>query len=237
MRRRECQSQATTGVYPCPNGEPSQCRYYNSASLTVTGQCVYYYCKKDSRASEDTCCKYYDGTVHASLGSTKMPDGTTTFDSYIETAGAATDCAAQVEDLATYAWHDEWFNDKSVDQDGKQIVTTAFINFQVVRVEFSHQYGLTLYSPSHDTVRIVKDETGCVGDACYHAYFKPISSTTLISIKDDQIFTVANSPATRRRHRSLQAVNPRKTYTVEEDIAVNHEARFHGSCARYTNLS
>ena len=121
---------------------------------------VYYYCKKDTGGATDTCCEYFTGVIGTSLGSNTLADGVTTFDAFVESAGAASECASSANDLATYVWHDQWFADTSVDAQGKRTVTTAYINFEIVRVEFSHQYGLTLYSPSH--MRLTTTQSICI---------------------------------------------------------------------------
>lgn len=178
----ECQSQARTGVYPCPYGEPSECRYYHNSELVDSsnrlndmGQCVYWYCNKGVGASSDTCCSYYNGTIGATEWNATVSGTNMMYADYAETAGAAAACAATSDYLTRYEgyWHWLWYEDN--------FVTTAYINFDVIRLEFSHQYGLTLYSTQDDTVRIVKDSS-CTADAvnttdCYHAFFMPIQSS------------------------------------------------------------
>ena len=148
---------------PAP-GEPSECRYYQNSVLANWGECVYYYCMKDSVGAVDTCCQYFTGALPGgvSIGPSNITytDGSTvTFAAFTETAGAATTCASKVSYLRANNWHVTWPNDVSVDSSGSRVVTTAYINFDIVRLEFSHQYGLSLYSTSQDTLRVVKSST------------------------------------------------------------------------------
>jgi len=253
----ECQSQARTGVYPCPDGEPSECRYYQDATLANMGECVYWYCTKDPRSAGDGCCNYYDGRIGTSIANTNLTftDGSKqTFAAYAETSGAAATCSATADQLHAYLWHQYWYNDNSVQSNGQLVVTTAYINFDIVRLEFSHKYGLSLYSTNQDILKIEKDgSASCSGTAapnsCYTTYFQPIQSSTVIylqngglgptepmgfSLDESELYNSppAAPPAAGRRMEEggdapTAKPNPVTVQDVEE---MNRATRFIASC-------
>jgi len=247
----ECQSQARGGQYPCPDGEPSKCRYYHNTEYRDKAHCVYYYCTKH----QDECCAYYDGTVHGTIEGNDytMSSGTKiTFGQFANEAQFANDfpnepnasmvCASMVADLKTYDWWSEWFDDEPV--------STAYLNFQITSMEFSHAYGLFLLSSKGDQLTIQKSSTTeCMApdapDSCYNAWYKPESSYTAIPLKQNKTFSVGDQNELSERARRLGTVGSmqlptsgykmltekKPTLTTERKLR-EHNAltRFAGSC-------
>ena len=247
---RECQSQARGGQYPCPAGEPSSCRYYHNPEYRAKAHCVYYYCT----THKDDCCDYYDGTVYGTLEDSVYTtrDGTNiTFAQFANETQFANDfpdernasnvCKSMVDSLAKYVWWKEWFDD--------ELVTTAYLNFQITSMEFSHAYGLFLLSTKGDQLTIQKSSTTeCMDpdapDSCYNAWYKPESSSTAIALNQSMTFSVGDQNVMSQRARRLGTVGSmqlptsgkklteKKPTLVTEGKLKEHNAltRFAGSC-------
>ena len=247
---RECQSQARGGQYPCPAGEPSICRYYHNREYRAKAHCVYYYCT----THKDDCCDYYDGTVYGTLEDSVYTtrDGTNiTFAQFANETQFANDfpdernasnvCKSMVDSLAKYVWWKEWFDD--------ELVTTAYLNFQITSMEFSHAYGLFLLSTKGDQLTIQKSSTTeCMDpdapDSCYNAWYKPESSSTAIALNQSMTFSVGDQNVMSQRARRLGTVGSmqlptsgkklteKKPTLVTEGKLKEHNAltRFAGSC-------
>jgi len=246
----ECQSQARGGQYPCPAGEPSSCRYYHNREYRAKAHCVYYYCT----THKDDCCDYYDGTVYGTLEDSVYTtrDGTNiTFAQFANETQFANDfpdernasnvCKSMVDSLAKYVWWKEWFDD--------ELVTTAYLNFQITSMEFSHAYGLFLLSTKGDQLTIQKSSTTeCMDpdapDSCYNAWYKPESSSTAIALNQSMTFSVGDQNVMSQRARRLGTVGSmqlptsgkklteKKPTLVTEGKLKEHNAltRFAGSC-------
>ena len=233
----ECQTQARTGQFSCPEGEPSSCRYYHNANMEKDGKCVYYYCAKIY--PDDSCCRYFTGALPGSesIGDTVISwtDGTNeTYAQFAESSHAGPTCGGTVNALngkADGMWWKNWWEDDAMDAYDNTF-TNSMINFKIMRSEFSTMYGLFLYSMNGDVVIINKNAAGN-----YTAQFQPIQSTTQLTLTPDAQFVLpekveaaaTSAPAAGGTRRRLSTGNKALT-TVDEMIKEHRAMRFMGSC-------
>jgi len=244
----ECQTQAgEPAIFACPNGEPSKCRYYRNPSIpnvTNVGACMYYYCTKTDEGPADECCQYYNGSIGISLGNASYINNGLTFSDFANTPHATTECVAVADHLKTHDWHNEWWEDNTLDAYGNP-PARAYINFEILRLEFSTTYGLYLIASNGDQLNIAKyTDDACnepsAGDDCYFAEFQPINSKTLLTIRAEEQFglnidntTTGRRLRSRSGYRMLQAgkAEKRNTLVTVKQAKQEHIAhRFSESC-------
>ena len=205
---------------------------------------MYYYCTKTDEGPADECCQYYNGSIGISLGNASYIENGLTFSEFANTPRATTECVAVADHLKTHDWHDEWLEDNTLDAYGNP-PARAYINFEILRLEFSTTYGLYLIASNGDQLNIAKyTDDACnepsAGDDCYYAEFQPINSKTLLTIRAEEQFGLDIDNATTRRrlrsrsgHRMLQAgkAEKRNTLVTVKQAKQEHIAhRFSESC-------
>ena len=235
-------------MFACPNGEPSKCRYYrnpNITGVTNVGACMYYYCTNTDEGPADECCQYYNGSIGISLAhASYIENNPRSFSDFANTDDAAMECVDVANYLKTRNWHNEWWEDDTLDAYGNP-PARAYINFEILRLEFSTTYGLFLIASNGDQLNIAKfTDEACnepsASDDCYYAEFQPINSKTLLTIRAEEQFGLDIDTATTRRrlrsrsgYRMLQAgeAEKRNTLVTVKQAKQEHIApRFSESC-------
>jgi hypothetical protein len=226
----ECQSRDTAGQWPCPNGVPSICRYYNHG---VSDACVFSYCKENTE--RHACCQYFeswlgnvahydsDGTnpsvtnAVAHNGETPAaPEAGMTVAQYVDTYDITTTCASNYTHLAGDWGYPNWWSEPDM--------SVNYINFPILRYEFGSDFGLSLYSQNGDAVLIRGGNTPST--------FRPVDGSVPIPLNE----SVGVSPMASSRARRLKegetfgTTNPHDLIRNEREYQVLRTA---GSCHPY----
>ncbi len=224
----ECQARVSGGTWPCPNGIPSECRFYFFTDYR--NKCVVNYC--DTTGSEDDpyyhCCDYLhlEGLGNAPLGSTIDNEGDIDEGDGGGSIGLQdmSDCTSETTLLGSsepWGFTSWWAEDASRAAGGVGTTQTHLINFKITRYEIGPDFGLQLYSTSGDVVLV--RPTG-------ETSFKPLGAEVAIPTNDNVTFvppTASGSVAGVRRlgekSESLLAHWKRE----EEEY---HRTRLAGAC-------
>jgi len=214
----------TNTAFPCPNGVPSECRYYYFASISdscVTNYCTPWFSKPANQdypkyGEEGFCCRFFEHLADKSY------TGASSCDSASATLANST---LERSFWSGYTdWADEYHSDVAQNLTGTDgAMVPHLINFKINRFEVGPGL-LTLNSADGDIVAISADGG--------QAHFKPLGHAKGLEIFIDETIPVEMptpvnvevAASGRRRLDTELMVRARST------LANYDAARFMGSC-------
>lgn len=233
----ECQAATSEGVHPCPEGVPSQCRYYNFdlaeyqkadwttnqwASLVPSVVADWAALTADldqdtiSQRMDDVCARHYCATVQPDHFCCEFlpPDPS------LSTNAALGDALCGVPNqgyggLADYFAQEQW---GVADWQSDPNVATHYISFDVQRLEMGHLFGLQLYSPGLDVLLIYPDG---------QLEFNPLGSKVNVPIDESMQYSFDADPGAPNERRMSEAT---RLPSRASDRKAAQDTRFEGSC-------
>jgi len=240
----ECETRNDRGQFPCPNGVPSDCRYWDNGAIPDV--CVVQTCAaKDIK--KQPCCEYFqwlasepantdfsdviDDTVHDQPFLDGDPKNTTK--GTLGEAALSADCKPYKKVLKSTIWgYSSWWDRPDDDGDGFPDVTANYINFPIVRFEGGVDFGLQLYTTQGDAILIRADGT---------AFFTPLNAdgqpALALQLNENIVAEMAlpEVPATEFNYEQGRRLNaaPQKTirpFELKQQMAEYNRMRTAGSC-------
>jgi len=230
----ECQSATSEGVHPCPDGVPSQCRYYNfdldayhKADWTTQWNSSLVPNWADGLSEADlsllldtSCAQYYCATVQPDhfccgfLPADYSPIATELWsDLSASSLGPALCGTPDLGGLTDYFAGEQW---GYADWQSDPNVATHYVSFDVNRLEAGHAFGLQLYSPGLDVLIVSPDGS---------LEFNPLGSKLNIPVDESMQYSfeavLGGNPNSRRMSETMRRPSDRKEA---------QEVRFEGSC-------
>ena len=133
----ECEGGVVGGVWPCPTGRPSICRYdlkpaqpwaSNGESNYYTDACVHHFC--NILNAEHTCCPFF-----TTLGDSTEIYANANVSSVLATIDATSICDTTMMSSDSAWGYDNWFDDPLLnDPDHPTRRSLHYINFDVNRM-------------------------------------------------------------------------------------------------------
>jgi len=210
----ECQARVTNTAFPCPNGVPSECRYYYRSN--ISDSCIANYCTPwfskpadqdyPSYGSEGYCCRFFEHLADKS-----------------NTSASSCDSANTTLNNGFWSGYSHWADEYHSDMEQnvtENAMVPHLINFKINRFEVGPGL-LTLNSADGDIVAIFADGG--------QAFFKPLGHAKGLEIFIDETIPVemptpVNVEVGRRRLDTELIAGARRTW-ANYDVA-----RFTGSC-------
>jgi len=213
----ECQARVTNTAFPCPNGVPSECRYYYRSN--ISDSCIANYCTPwfskpadqdyPSYGSEGYCCRFFEHLADKS-----------------NTSASSCDSANTTLNNGFWSGYSHWADEYHSDMEQnvtENAMVPHLINFKINRFEAGPGL-LTLNSADGDIVAIFADGG--------QAFFKPLGHAKGLEIFIDETIPVEMptpvnvevAASGRRRLDTELMVRARST------LANYDAARFMGSC-------